>query len=132
MQSPVETGSEDQEMRSEEQSLPEVAGYRLVEQIGEGGMGIVYKAEQAEPVRRVVALKVIRKGMDTKEVLARFDAERQALALMDHPGIAKVYDAGETESGSPYFVMDLVSGEPLNEYCEARQLSKAARLELLT
>lgn len=131
MDSLVDSGSsEDKKVRAGDQAMPRVAGYQLVEQIGEGGMGVVYKAEQSEPVRRVVALKVIRKGMDTREVLARFDAERQALAMMDHPGIAKVYDAGETETGSPYFVMDYVNGIPLNEYCEHQQLTKAARLDL--
>jgi eukaryotic-like serine/threonine-protein kinase len=87
-----------------------IGPYRLLEQIGEGGMGVVFMAEQSQPVRRKVALKVIKPGMDTKQVIARFEAERQALALMDHPNIARVLDAGTTESGRPYFVMELVRG----------------------
>ena len=87
-----------------------IGRYKLLEQIGEGGCGVVYMAEQQEPVRRRVALKVIKLGMDTKSVIARFEAERQALAMMDHPNIAKVFDAGATETGRPYFVMELVRG----------------------
>ena len=89
-----------------------IGRYKLLEQIGEGGFGVVYMAEQEEPVRRKVALKIIKPGMDTREVIARFEAERQALALMDHPNIAKVLDAGATETGRPYFVMELVRGDP--------------------
>ena len=100
-----------------------IGPYKLLEQIGEGGMGVVYMAEQTQPVRRKVALKVIKPGMDTKQVIARFEAERQALALMDHPNIAKVLDAGATESGRPYFVMELVRGIPITEYCDREQLS---------
>ena len=85
-------------------------------------MGEVWKAEQTEPVRRVVALKVIKAGMDTREVVARFEAERQALALMEHPGIAKVFEAGSTPHGRPYFVMEYVPGEPITEYCDHRRL----------
>src|SRR3989442_93746 len=92
--------------------------YKLLQQIGEGGFGVVYMAEQEEPVRRRVALKVIKLGMDTKSVVARFEAERQALALMDHPNIAKVLDAGATETGRPYFVMELVRGIKITEYCD--------------
>src|SRR5690606_17903928 len=95
----------------------DVGPYKLLEQIGEGGMGSVYVAEQTHPVRRRVALKLIKPGMDTRQVLARFEAERQALALMDHPNIAKVHDAGATESGRPYFVMELVKGIPITHYC---------------
>ena len=91
--------------------------YRLLEQIGEGGMGVVYMADQQAPVRRRVALKIIKPGMDTRQVIARFEAERQALALMDHPNIARVLDAGVTDSGRPYFVMELVRGIPITEYC---------------
>ena len=106
-----------------------IGPYKLLEQIGEGGMGVVYVAEQARPVRRKVALKIIKPGMDTKQVIARFEAERQALAMMDHPNIAKVHDAGATESGRPYFVMELVRGIPITDYCDGEQLSdpRAAR-----
>ncbi|MBK8167740.1 MAG: serine/threonine protein kinase [bacterium] len=104
--------------------------YRLVKRIGQGGMGDVFEAEQSEPIRRRVALKVIKQGMDTRAVVARFDAERQALALMDHPCIAKVYDAGATDRGRPYFVMEYVEGEPINDYCNWRKLPTRARLEL--
>jgi tetratricopeptide (TPR) repeat protein len=104
--------------------------YLLVEKLGTGGMGSVFMAEQTEPVKRRVALKVIKLGMDTREVVARFEAERQALAVMDHPNIAKVYDAGTTETGRPYFVMELVRGIPLTQYCDRNKLSTAERLEL--
>ncbi|WP_169979111.1 protein kinase domain-containing protein [Tautonia rosea] len=104
--------------------------YRLLEPIGEGGMGVVYVAEQSEPIRRRVALKVIKPGMDTKQVVARFEAERQALALMDHPNIAKVHDGGMTPAGRPYFVMELVRGQPITQYCDQQQLSIAGRLEI--
>ena len=104
--------------------------YKLLEQIGEGGFGVVYMAEQREPVRRRVALKVIKVGMDTRQVVARFEAERQALALMDHPHIARVLDGGATEGGGPYFVMDLVQGEPITTYCDRNRLTMAERLEL--
>jgi serine/threonine protein kinase/tetratricopeptide (TPR) repeat protein len=111
--------------------LPESIGpFRILERIGEGGMGIIYKAEQRSPVRRVVALKVIKLGMDTKEVLARFEAERQALALMSHPNIARVLDAGATESGRPYFAMEFVPGVALTKYCDDQRLSTRQRLEL--
>ncbi len=89
-------------------------------------MGVVYMAVQKEPVRRKVALKIIKPGMDTREVVARFEAERQALALMDHPGIAKVFDGGSTPSGRPYFVMELVHGTPITEYCDAHQFTTAS------
>jgi len=107
-----------------------IGRYRLMEQIGEGGMGIVYVTEQREPVRRKVALKIIKPGMDTKDVIARFEAERQALALMDHPNIARVFDAGTTDSGRPYFVMELVRGIPITEYCDQNNLTARERLEL--
>ena len=107
-----------------------VGRYKLLEKIGEGGFGAVYMAEQEEPVRRKVALKIIKLGMDTKSVIARFEAERQALALMDHPNIAKVLDAGATETGRPYFVMELVRGVPMTRFCEENQLGTAERLEL--
>jgi serine/threonine protein kinase len=95
-----------------------IGPYKLLEQIGEGGMGVVFMAEQVHPVRRRVALKIIRPGMDTKQVIARFEAERQALAMMDHPNIARVLEAGATDAGRPYFVMELVRGLPINEYCD--------------
>ncbi len=107
-----------------------IGGYKLLERIGEGGMGAVYLAEQERPVRRRVALKVIKPGMDTEQVVARFQAERQALAIMDHASIAKVFDAGVTESGRPYFVMELVKGVPITEYCDAVHLTPKERLEL--
>jgi WD40 repeat protein/serine/threonine protein kinase len=107
-----------------------IGRYKLLEQIGEGGCGVVYVAEQEEPVRRRVALKVIKLGMDTKQVIARFDAEPQALALMDHPNIAKVLDAGATETGRSYFVMELVRGIKITDYCEQHQLSPRERLDL--
>src|SRR5438128_6584897 len=104
--------------------------YKLLQKIGEGGCGVVYMAEQSEPVRRRVALKVIKLGMDTKQVIARFEAERQALALMDHPNIAKVLDAGATEAGRPYFVMELVRGVKMTDYCDEANLSTRERLDL--
>ncbi len=107
-----------------------IGAYKLLEQIGEGGFGDVYMAEQSEPVCRKVALKVIKPGMDTKEVIARFEAERQALAMMDHPNIARVFDAGSTESGRPYFVMELVRGISITEYCDQHNLTTRQRLEL--
>jgi serine/threonine protein kinase/Tfp pilus assembly protein PilF len=107
-----------------------IGPYKLMEQLGEGGMGLVFVAEQERPVRRKVALKVIKPGMDTRQVVARFEAERQALALMDHPNIARVLDGGETESGRPYFVMELVKGVPVTEYCDQQQLSIRERLAL--
>jgi serine/threonine protein kinase len=123
--SPLELG------RGEPSPPPERIGpYRILERIGEGGFGEIYAARQTEPVKRRVALKILKAGMDTKAVLARFEAERQALALMDHPNIAKVLDAGETHQGRPYFVMDLVKGVPITEYCEKHALSIRERLEL--
>src|SRR5215470_14902412 len=107
-----------------------IGRYKLIEQIGEGGYGVVFMAEQEEPVRRKVALKIIKPGMDTKSVIARFEAERQALALMDHPNIAKVFDAGATESGRPFFVMELIRGIKITDYCDQNSLSTPERLEL--
>jgi len=116
---------------------PELAGepdrigpYRLLEKIGEGGMGEVWAAEQEEPVRRRVAVKIIKRGMDTRKVVARFEAERQALALMEHPAIARVFDAGETPRGRPYFVMEHIRGVPINEHCDRQRLTTRERLEL--
>jgi serine/threonine protein kinase/Tfp pilus assembly protein PilF len=107
-----------------------IGPYKLLEQIGEGGFGVVFMAEQTQPVRRKVALKVLKPGMDTRQVVARFEAERQALALMDHPNIAKVLDGGQTASGRPYFVMDLVKGLPITSYCDQAQLTLRESLEL--
>jgi serine/threonine protein kinase len=107
-----------------------VGRYKLLQQIGEGGCGVVYMAEQEEPVRRRVALKIIKLGMDTRNVIARFEAERQALAMMDHPNIAKVFDAGATETGRPYFVMELVRGVKITDYCDEQKLSTRERLGL--
>jgi serine/threonine protein kinase/WD40 repeat protein len=107
-----------------------VGPYKLMEQIGEGGMGLVFVAEQQQPLRRKVALKIIKPGMDSRDVIARFEAERQALALMDHPNIARVLDGGATASGRPYFVMELVKGIPITEYCDQQQLTARQRLEL--
>ena len=104
--------------------------YKLLEQVGEGGCGVVYVAEQTEPVRRRVALKVIKLGMDTKVVVARFEAERQALAKMDHPNIARVLDAGTTDTGQPYFVMELVPGIRITDHCDQNNLSTQERLDL--
>jgi eukaryotic-like serine/threonine-protein kinase len=107
-----------------------IGPYKLLEEIGEGGFGIVFMAEQQEPIHRKVALKVLKPGMDSRQVVARFEAERQALALMDHPNIAKVLEAGQTTSGQPYFVMDLVKGVPITEYCDQNRLTPRERLEL--
>ena len=104
--------------------------YELIEKIGDGGMGAVWRAHQEGPLGLEVALKIIKLGMDTEEVIARFEAERRALAMMDHPGIAKVFDAGATESGRPFFVMEPVDGQPLTGYCDARRLDTEARLRL--
>ena len=109
-----------------------IGRYKVLQVIGEGGFGTVYMAEQQEPIRRRVALKLIKLGMDTKQVVARFDAERQALAMMEHPNIARVLDAGATDDGRPYFVMELVGGVPITEYCDEKCLSTRERLELFT
>ncbi len=107
-----------------------IGRYKLLEELGEGGMAVVFKAEQHEPVRRLVALKILKLGMDTRRVIARFEAERQALALMDHPSIAHVFDAGTAESGRPYFVMELVEGCSLTDYCDKQRLNTRQRLAL--
>jgi serine/threonine protein kinase len=133
---PFEAGAPDTESANgPEPTVAEEAGsvigrYKLLERIGEGGFGVVYMAEQIEPVRRRVALKIIKLGMDTREVIARFSAERQALALMDHPNVARVLDAGATASGRPYFVMELVRGLPITQYCDRNRLSTRERIEL--
>ncbi len=128
-------GGAGQEDATDKQPSIECAGtvlgsYKLLEQIGEGGMGLVFMAEQSKPVRRRVALKVLKPGMDTRQVVARFEAERQALALMDHPHICKVFDAGATESGRPYFVMELVRGVPITDFCDQHRFTTRQRLEL--
>src|SRR5439155_13380497 len=107
-----------------------IGRYKLLEKIGEGGFGVVYMAEQVEPVQRKVALKIIKAGMDTKEVIARFEAERQAIALMDHPNIARALDAGATQAGRPYFVMELVRGIAITDYCDQANLPTRERLQL--
>src|SRR5262245_56738248 len=131
----VEDGTEQHPPPPEPDFVAEQTGmmigrYKLLQQIGEGGFGIVFMAEQIEPVQRKVALKIIKAGMDTREVIARFEAERQALALMDHPSIAQVLDGGTTASGRPYFVMELVRGIPITGYCDQHNLSTRERLEL--
>ena len=113
-----------------EKTGDQIGRYKLLQQIGEGGCGVVYMAEQTEPVHRRVALKVIKLGMDTKQVIARFEAERQAVTLMDHPNIAKVLDAGATDTGRPYFVMELVRGIKITDYCDQNNLSTRQRLDL--
>jgi serine/threonine protein kinase/tetratricopeptide (TPR) repeat protein len=118
------------ELPPSEKAGDKIGHYKLLQQIGEGGCGVVYMAEQEQPVQRRVALKVIKLGMDTKSVIARFAVERQALALMDHPNIAKVLDAGATETGRPYFVMELVRGIKITDYCDQHNLSTQARLDL--
>lgn len=129
--------SSDEEIRATKtvppssRSAPEVIGnYRIIQKLGEGGMGEVYEAEQTAPIRRRVALKIIKWGMDTDQVVARFESERQALALMDHPNIAKVFDAGATDRGRPYFAMEYVKGMPITEYSDTHRLSNRQRLEL--
>src|SRR5881394_6237 len=104
--------------------------YRIIQPLGEGGMGTVYLAEQLEPIRRRVALKVVKLGMDTSQVLARFDNERQALAMMDHPNIAQIFDAGASSKGRPYFVMEYIDGEPITQYCDRQRLTTRERLAL--
>ncbi|MEM7385560.1 MAG: serine/threonine-protein kinase, partial [Verrucomicrobiota bacterium] len=108
----------------------QLGSYTLLEEIGEGGFGIVYLAEQRKPVRRLVALKIIKPGMDTRQVIARFEAERQALAMMEHPNIARIFDAGSTGTGRPYFVMELVRGISITTFCDANRLSLRDRIVL--
>ena len=114
----------------DEAAHAQIGPHRLLEKIGEGGFGVVWMAEQQEPVRRRVALKIIKTGMDTRELIARFEAERQALAMMDHPNIARVFDAGATEAGRPYFVMELVRGMPITQFCDENRVPTDARLRL--
>jgi len=120
------------ELATFETAGAQIGRYKLLEQIGEGGMGTIWMAEQREPVKRRVALKIIKLGMDTKLVIARFEAERQALAMMDHPNIAKVLDAGTTDAGRPYFVMEYIRGIPILEYCDKEKVDTKARLQLFT
>jgi WD40 repeat protein/serine/threonine protein kinase len=122
-------GTADEQPRTESPGAV-IGPYKLLQQIGEGGMGVVYMAEQEQPIRRRVALKIIKPGMDSAQVIARFEAERQALALMDHQNIAKVLDAGTTDSGRPYFVMELVHGVPITQYCDDHHMTPRERLEL--
>ncbi len=114
----------------EDQTGKQIGPYKILQEIGEGGFGVVYMAEQSQPVARKVALKIIKPGMDSREVIARFEAERQALAMMDHPNIARVLDVGQTEAGRPYFAMELVRGVPITEYADRNQLTTRDRLDL--
>jgi non-specific serine/threonine protein kinase/serine/threonine-protein kinase len=127
---PAVSGPDYQEGNKPPESLPIIKGYKIIKQLGEGGMGIVYLAEQTEPIKRKVALKIIKPGMDSKEVIARFEAEKQTLAQLDHPNIAHVYDAGTTENGRPYFVMEYINGVPITDFCDQQRLSIEERLEL--
>ena len=122
---------DDQDPKQDDERVGSSIGrYKLLEKIGEGGFGVVYVAEQEKPVRRRVAVKLIKPGMDSKQVIGRFEAERQALAMMDHINIAKVLDAGTTDSDRPYFVMELVHGTPITDYCDENHLTPRERLEL--
>ena len=129
---PVNTETRTLRTPAKDSTIGEIVSekYKLLEELGSGGMGVVYKAEQLKPVKRSVALKIIKLGMDTRQVVARFETERQALAIMDHPNIAKVFDGGSTEPGRPYFVMELVRGVPITEYCDKHKLTTRERLEL--
>ncbi len=127
---PVESNATLEAPRVTEGPGTMIGRYKLLQRIGEGGFGVVYMAEQLEPVKRRIALKIIKLGMDTKQVIARFEAERQALAIMDHPNIARVFDAGATETGRPYFVMELVRGVPITDFCDNENLPTRQRLEL--
>ena len=108
----------------------EIGPYRVLDVLGEGGMAVVYLAEQTEPMKRRVALKILKIGMDTKQVIARFESERQALAVMNHPNIEQVFDGGALDTGRPYFVMELVNGVPITDYCDTHRLTTEQRLEL--
>ena len=133
----TQANTADEDVQSDSPSLDYQAGdtigrFKILNVLGEGGMGMVYLAEQSEPVKRRVALKVIKAGMDTKQVIARFEAERQALAIMNHPGIAQVYEADATDEGRPYFVMEYVKGLPITEACDEHKLNMTQRLKLLS
>jgi non-specific serine/threonine protein kinase/serine/threonine-protein kinase len=127
---PTVSGPDYQEGNKPPEFLPEIKGYKIIKQLGEGGMGIVYLAEQTEPIKRKVAIKIVKPGMDSREVIARFEAEKQTLAQLDHPNIAHVYDAGTTEKGRPYFVMEYINGVPITDFCDQQRLSIEERLEL--
>jgi serine/threonine protein kinase len=129
---PIQSSDETTPLPPGERTGGQIGPYKILQKLGEGGFGAVFEADQDRPVKRRVALKIIKLGMDTHEVIARFEAERQALAMMDHPHIARVLDAGATESGRPYFVMELVKGEPISSYCDKFRLSIAERLQLFT
>jgi non-specific serine/threonine protein kinase/serine/threonine-protein kinase len=129
-ENPPEDPEETRTSAPEARLTRRMGNYRLLERVGEGGMGEVYLAEQEKPIRRRVALKLIKAGMDTKQVIARFESERQALALMDHPSIAKVFDAGSTAEGRPYFVMEYVKGVPITAHCDRQRLTTRERLQL--
>ncbi len=128
----LETGETAKRLTPSEDLPQSIPGFHIVQKLGAGGMGEVFEAEQREPVRRRVAIKLIKRGMESKEVLARFESERQALALMSHPNIAQVFDAGTTTDGRPFFVMEFVQGIPVTQYCDTNRLTPAARLELFT
>ena len=132
LRSPVAELAEAYSRPIDEQQGSVIGPYKLLEQIGEGGMGLVFMAEQTRPLRRRVALKIIKPGLDTRAVIARFEAERQALAMMDHPNIARIYDAGATDSGRPYFVIELVRSVPTTDYSRGRNLDVNARLQLFS
>ena len=129
---PVHAETRTLRTQAKESTICEIVSekYKLLEELGSGGMGVVYKAEQFKPIKRSVALKIIKLGMDTRQVVARFETERQALAVMDHPNISKVFDGGATETGRPYFVMEFVRGIPITEYCDKHKLTTRERLEL--
>src|SRR5579863_3145167 len=125
-----ESGTETIGTATAEEGDDDFGRYRVLSPLGEGGMGKVYLAEQLEPIRRRVALKVVKLGMDTAQVLARFNNERQALAMMDHPNIAQIFDAGTTAKGRPYFVMEYIEGAPITHYCDGKRMTVAQRLEV--
>ena len=132
VEDPTRGSTQVETMESPGEGPGDVIGpYRLIDLVGEGGGGSVYRVEQQDPVQRTVALKILKLGMDTRSVIRRFEIERQALAVMDHPHIAKVLDAGASPDGRPYFVMDLVEGEPITGYCDAHSLSVKSRVALL-
>ena len=126
--------SDEKNIKSDSASVKErpkrIGPYRILDVLGEGGMSVVYLAEQSEPVKRRVALKILKPGMDSKQVVARFESERQALALLDHPNIAKIFDGGIADSGRPYFVMEQVKGVPITDYCDNQKLSNEERLKV--